>query len=91
MTSHPQRERQARGLLVVWLVLMALTIGSFWLADVQAAPGAATATWVLGIALLKGHLVAGAFMDLVHAPRVWALAMSGFLVALVALLVALFS
>ena len=91
MTSHPQEQRHARALIVVWLVLMALTIGSFWLADVQALPSAATATWVLGIAVLKGHLVAGAFMELAHAPRVWALAMSAFLVALAALLVALFS
>ena len=48
-------------------------------------------TWVLGIAALKAHFVAGFFMDLVHAPRIWLFLMSGFLVVQAGLIVALFS
>ena len=91
MASGSEARHDARVLLTVWAVLLALTIGSFWLADVRGAPGAATAIWVLGIATVKAHLIAGAYMEMVHAPRAWAVVMSGFLLLQAALLIALFS
>ena len=91
MNSQPTSRRAAGVLLVIWLILMALTIGSFWFADVGGAGRAATAAFVLGIAALKGHLVAGVFMEMIHAPRAWAIVMSAFLVAQAALIIALFS
>ncbi len=91
MTSRPHSRREARLLLAIWLLLLALTTGSFWIADLRVAPGAATAGLVLAIATLKAHLVAGVFMEMLRGPRAWAAVMSGFLVAQAALLVALFS
>jgi len=80
-------KRHARVLLVTWLGLISLTVGSFWLADagVGPLPIAATAGGVLGLAVLKSHLIAGVYMEMGKGPRVWAFAMSGFLLAEAAL------
>ena len=91
MPSRPQERRAARRLLATGLFLIALTAGSFWIADGRAAPAAATAGLVLTIAALMAHFVAGVFMEMLKAPRAWAVMMSAFLVLQAALLVALYS
>ncbi len=88
MIGSPQR-RRVRWLLVTWAALLTLTAASYWIAEVQVGLGGASARLVLGIAVLKAHLIAGVFMEMLAAPRVWALAMSGFLLGLTGLLVAL--
>jgi heme/copper-type cytochrome/quinol oxidase subunit 4 len=90
MTTRSNPRRDARLLFACWIVLLALTVGSFWIADVDIAPHAATAGVVLGIAALKAHLIAGVFMEMLQAPRAWAITLSGFLIALTGLLIALF-
>jgi len=90
MTTRSNHRRQARLLLGIWLALLALTAGSLWIADIDIAADAATAAVVLGIAALKAHLIAGVFMELLQAPRAWAITMSAFLVGLTGLLVAFF-
>ena len=91
MRSRPEERRTAGLLLATGLILIAMTAGSFWIADLRAAPAAATAGLVLGIAALKAHLVAGVFMEMLHAPRAWAVVMSAFLLLQTAILVALYS
>lgn len=88
-TTRSTHRGDARWLLACWAFLLALTAGSYWMADVEAAPGAATAGLVLGIAALKAHLIAGVFMEMLEAPRAWAVTMSAFLVGLAGLLIAL--
>ena len=91
MTTRSDHRRNApRLLFATWVFLLALTAGSFWIADVDSAAGSATAAVVLGIAALKAHLIAGLFMEMLQAPRAWAIAMSVFLVSLAGSLVALF-
>ena len=90
MTTQSEHRRDARLLLATWVFLLGLTAGSFWIADVNSAPGAETAAVVLGIAVLKAHLVMGVFMEMREAPRVWMIAMSTFLLALTGALIALF-
>lgn len=90
MTTRSDHRRDARLLFAIWVFLLALTAGSFWIADVDSASGSATAAVVLGIAALKAHLIAGVFMEMLRAPRAWAIAMSVFLISLAGLLVALF-
>jgi cytochrome c oxidase subunit IV len=89
-TRSNHHRRDARLLFATWVFLLALTAGSFWIADVDSAVGSATAAVVLGIAALKAHLIAGVFMEMLQAPRAWAIAMSVFLVSLAGSLVALF-
>ena len=81
----------SRVLLVVWIILLGLTAGSYWISYVDRGSIAATAFGVLALAILKGHLIAGLFMEMIHAPRIWAFAMSGFLLMLGGSLIALFS
>jgi hypothetical protein len=81
----------ARILIVGWLVLLGLTAGSFWISDADGGAVSATALAVLGLATLKAHFVAGLFMEMLHAPRIWAIAMSAFLLMLGGALIALFS
>ena len=90
VNTQSNDRRHARILLICWASLLALTAGSFWLADVDIAPDAATAGIVLGIAVLKAHLIVGIFMEMLNAPRAWAVAMGLFLVTLTGLLIALF-
>ena len=79
-----------RLLLAVCAILLALTAGSYWIAEGASGAQAATATVVLGIAALKAHLIAGVYMEMRTAPRAWAITMSLFVVGLVGLLIALF-
>ena len=93
MNPQPETKREAWLLLGCWIVLIALTIASFGFAeghDDANGPRAATAALVLGLAAMKAHLIAGLYMELLRAPRAWAIAMSAYLVALAALLIFLF-
>ena len=90
MTTRSNHRRDARLLFACWTFLLALTAGSFWIAEVDIGSHATTAGVVLGIAAVKAHLIAGVFMEMIQAPRAWAIALSGFLVALTGLLIALF-
>jgi heme/copper-type cytochrome/quinol oxidase subunit 4 len=90
VTSNGETRRAARALLATWLFLIALTIGSFAWAGVGAAADSGTAAWVLGLAAVKAHLIAGTFMEMRRGPRAPAVVMSGFLLAEAAVIVALF-
>lgn len=68
-------------LLVAWLVLMTLTVGSYVLSDSARAPGTSAMPWLLSFAVLKGHLIAGIYMEMRRGPRVWLVLMSSFLIA----------
>ncbi len=71
---------------------MALTFASYRFAEAEGnGPRVATATLVLGIATIKAHLIGAVYMELTHAPRVWAIAMSVYLLLLGGLLIGLFS
>ncbi|MBW2241153.1 MAG: cytochrome C oxidase subunit IV family protein [Deltaproteobacteria bacterium] len=74
-------------LLATGCLLLALTAWSYWIAET----GTTTAWFVLGIAVLKAHFIAGIFMELHAAPRVWAVSLSVFLFTLASVLIALFS
>lgn len=90
MTAQSKPRHEARLLFACWIFLLALTAGSFWIAEVNLSADSAIAGVVLGIAALKAHLIAGVFMEMLQAPRIWAIALSAFLLALTGLLVALF-
>ena len=79
-----------RILTLAWIVLLGLTAGSFWIAEGAGDSKSSTAFAVLGFATLKAHLVAGLFMEMIHAPRIWAVAMSAFLSTLGGALIVLF-
>jgi caa(3)-type oxidase subunit IV len=79
-TSRTQRD--ARILAVVWLALMAFTLATWRIAEGGSWTGARAAALILGIAVAKCHLIAGVFMELRTAPRVWAVLMSFYLLAL---------
>lgn len=88
VASGRDTKREARVLLITWVALIALSLGSFWLADAGAVSTsmAGTTGWVLGFAVLKSLLIAAVFMEMRHGPRVWAFGMSGFMLAEAALL-----
>jgi hypothetical protein len=90
MDSSGETKREARTLTATWALLVSLTLGSFWLADPSAPISNATG-WILGIATLKSHVIAGVFMEMRRGPRVWAAVMSGFLIAEVALVIMILS
>ncbi len=91
MAPGHKAKREARVLLVTWVAVIASTAGSFWLAAPGASPDATvgTAGWVLGFAALKSLLIGAVFMEMRHGPRVWAFAMSVFLLGEGALLFAI--
>lgn len=89
--AKPGTRREARLLLVTWSVLVALTLGGYRLADPGAAPDVQTSTWLLAFATVKGHLIAGVFMEMRHGPWIWAAVMSLFLVAESALVASVLS
>ena len=71
-----------RRLTVVWLVLLALTFGSFLIGIEQGTAFAATAAVVLiGIAMLKVRLIGLHFMDLREAPRALRFVFEGYVLA----------
>ena len=88
MSASSGAKREARTLTLTWVALVSLTLGSFWLADSNAPSSGATA-WLLAIAVLKSHIIAGIFMEMRWAPLASAAAMSGFLLAEAALVAAI--
>jgi len=74
--------REARTLVVVWLLLMALSLATWRLAEAADFAGVGATALVLGIVVVKGHLIAGIFMELVRAHRALALVMSLYLIGL---------
>jgi hypothetical protein len=92
---------QARVLLGCWLLLLALTAGSFWSAEGGTVLGVgegrdpmrgfeasrSAVAVVLGLAAIKAQLIAGVFMELFQAPRVWAVGMAVFIVSLASALI----
>jgi hypothetical protein len=78
MAKQCESKRDARTLLATWLLLMALTLGSFWLARSNVSNAEATAG-LLGAAVLKSLLIASIYMEMRRGPVVWAAVMSGFL------------
>lgn len=93
MNVRESGKRRGVGLLLLcWIILIVLTFASFRIAEADGnGPRAATATLVLGIAVIKAHLIGAVYMELMDAPRVWAVAMSAYLLLLTGLLVALFA
>jgi len=86
------KRREAGLLLLCWVILLALTFASYRFAETGGSgPRAATATLVLGIAAIKAHLIGALYMELIHAPRVWAIGMSAYLLLLSGSLIWLFS
>jgi hypothetical protein len=72
---------------VVWLVLCAITIGSWWLAPGHRGGGAAVASIPITIAvvllgLIKGRLIIRTFMEVRTAPRWLQLSTDAWLVGL---------
>ena len=70
------------GVTRVWLSLVALTIGSWWIAEHGASPAFA-ATLVVLVAAVKVHLVIDHFMELRWRPLPWRLPFEGWIVAAV--------
>jgi cytochrome c oxidase subunit IV len=68
-------------LFATWIILVSLTIGSSWLSDSTEITASLATKLTLLAALLKGHLIAGIFMEMRRGPIVWAVVMSGFLIA----------
>jgi apolipoprotein N-acyltransferase len=63
----------ARGITFIWIVLCAITIGSWWLSPAHgsrpAAPSVAITTAVMLLGLIKGRLIIQYFMEVRSAPR----------------------
>ena len=76
-------------LVATWIVLVSITIASTWLPDSIGIASSVATKLTLGAALLKGHLIAGVFMEMHRGPIVWAVVMSAFLIAQSILLVAI--
>lgn len=91
MAANGETKRDARTLFVTWVVLVSLTLGSFWLSDSSAVTASGTIVWVLGFAALKSHLIIGVFMEMRRGPLAWVAMMSGFLLAEAALIVTILS
>jgi len=88
MKHMPERVAKARLILfATWILLVGLTIGSVWLSESDNLTSIVVTRVTLGAALLKGHLIAGIYMEMRDGPIAWALAMSGFLVFQTTLLV----
>ena len=73
---------------LVWVVLVAATVASWWLARGQASAPAETVSIVMVIAAAKARLIVLHFMELKHAPlplrvifEAWIVAVTGFILA----------
>lgn len=80
MASNDDPTRDARVLLLTWVVLVSLTIGSYRLSSGMDGRIPGAAAWILGLATLKGILIASLFMEMRRGPVGWWLAMTGFLI-----------
>lgn len=65
------RHLSPRPATLVWLFLMAATVGSAWLAEHHGIAGRWTAMFVMLVALLKGRAIMLHFMELRGAPLAW--------------------
>lgn len=80
----------ARRVTLVWVLLLALTFGSFLVGVEQGAGFASVgAAIVVGIAMLKVRLIGLHFMDVRAAPRVLRALFEGYVLAVFAVLVAI--
>jgi caa(3)-type oxidase subunit IV len=80
----------ARRVTLVWVLLLALTIGSVLVGVEQGAwPASTGAVVIIGIALLKVRLIGVHFMDLRVAPRVLRTLFEGYVLAVFVALVAI--
>jgi hypothetical protein len=88
------RNSTGRAITVAWLVLCAITIGSWWLApghtSAAALPSAAVTTTVVVLGVIKGRLVIRHFMAVNDAPRWLKLSTDAWLVALWAAVLAIY-
>lgn len=79
-------ELNSRAMTRAWLVLVALTLGSWWLAPAHFSdtvrPSTAITALVLVLALIKSRLVIRYFMEVRTAPRWLKLATDGWLAVL---------
>ena len=75
-----------RGITVVWAILCALTIGSWWLspahADAPAHASFAITLTVIAVGVVKSRLIIRYFMEVRSAPPWLALATDGWLIVL---------
>lgn len=79
----PERTRRDAGILVaVWLALMVATLVTWQISERGAWTGEGATALILAIAVVKCQLVAGVYMELLSAPRVWAAVMGLALLAL---------
>ncbi|WAC55593.1 cytochrome C oxidase subunit IV family protein [Gordonia sp. SL306] len=73
LTDSPTRATSARTVTWVWLILVAITIGSWWLAPAHYTaglqPSVVITTAVLVITFIKSRLIIGYFMEVRTAPR----------------------
>ncbi len=80
----------ARRVTLVWVLLLALTFGSFLVGVEQGAGFASVgAAIIVGIAMLKVRLIGLHFMDVRAAPRVLRALFEGYVLAVFAVLVAI--
>lgn len=88
------RKPAGRAITVAWLVLCAITIGSWWLApghtSTTALPSVAVTTAVVVFGVIKGRLVIRYFMAVNDAPRWLKLSTDAWLVALWAAVLAIY-
>ncbi len=75
-----------RALTVIWLLLVALTLMTFAVGEMQLA-GPAAVSFVLAMTLLKSQLVASWFMGLRRAPILFRAIMTGYLVVVTAFII----
>lgn len=75
-----------RHITIAWIVLCALTIGSWWLSPAHAgappAPSLAITLAVIVVGFVKSRLIIRYFMDVSTAPRWLKLATDGWLIVL---------
>ncbi|UAW99351.1 cytochrome C oxidase subunit IV family protein [Halopseudomonas nanhaiensis] len=70
-----------RRLRIVWLALLILTLVGWWLG--HSATGAGLELAILALTVLKGQWLIDRFMDLRHAPSLFRLLVSGWLIAVI--------
>lgn len=83
MSAGADAQRPAR----VWLLLVAATLASWWLAE-DLASGRIAATAAILIAAFKINLVVAHFMELRWRPRPWRMAIAGWIALVTAIILA---
>lgn len=84
--TTPTKVNQSRAITVVWIVLSAITIGSWWLAPGRSGVAAVPSTPITAVVVLLGfikcRLIIRYFMEVRTAPQWLRWATDGWLVAL---------